>query len=279
LLARSAIDHGRKPPILSGMPVVGLFRELWDRVAGLQPVPPAWVIAASGAVALLIVLNASTWHLARNSITIAHEGGHALISVLSGRRLRGIRLHSDTSGVTYSRGRRTGPAVVLTTAAGYLTPSLLGAGAAWLLAAHHVTAVLWLLLALLAATLLAIRNAYGVLAVLVTASAVAAVSWVATAAVQAAFGYTAAWFLLLGGVRAVAELQAQRRRSRRRGQASTSDADQLGRLTGVPGGAWVAVFALVCIVALVVGARLLIPGLPYLPHVSEGFGALLRALG
>jgi hypothetical protein len=250
------------------MPVFGLMHQLWDRVSGMQPVPPSWVIAVSGAIALLIVLNPRAWRLARNSITIAHEGGHALASVLSGRRLDGIRLHSDTSGVTYSRGKRTGPAAVLTSAAGYLTPSLLGAGAAWLLAAHHLTAMLWLLLALLVATFLAIRNAYGVLAVLVTVAAVLAVSWFASAAVQAAFGYTAAWFLLLGGVRAVVELQGHRRRSRRRGQVSTSDADQLGRLTGVPGGAWVAVFALVCGAALVLGTRLLIPGLLHLPHLG-----------
>jgi hypothetical protein len=241
--------------------------ELWDRISGMQPVPPVWVIAASGAIAVLIVATARPWRVARNSITIAHEGGHALASVLSGRRLEGIRLHSDTSGVTYSQGKRTGPAAVLTLAAGYLTPSLLGAGAAWLLAAHHVTAMLWLLLALLAATFLAIRNAYGVLAVLVTAGAVLAVSWFATAAIQAAFGYTTAWFLLLGGVRAVIELQGHRRRSRHRhGQMSPSDADQLARLTGVPGSAWVAFFALACVAALVLGTRLLIPGALHLPH-------------
>ena len=245
------------------------MHELWDRISGTQPVPPVWVVAVSGAMALLIVLNARTWHLARNSITIAHEGGHALVSVLTGRRLDGIRLHSDTSGVTYSRGRRTGPAVVLTAAAGYVTPSLLGAGAAWLLAAHHVIAMLWLLLALLAATFLAIRNAYGVLAVLVTVGGVLAVSWFGTAPIQAGFGYTAAWFLLLGGVRAVVELQGHRRRSRRRGQVSTSDADQLGRLTGVPGGAWVAGFAVVCVAALVLGTRLLIPALLHLPHLGS----------
>jgi peptidoglycan/LPS O-acetylase OafA/YrhL len=226
------------------------------------------MMAVSGTVALLIVLDPRAWRLARNSITIAHEGGHALASVLSGRRLDGIRLHADTSGVTYSRGMRTGPAAVLTAAAGYVAPSLLGAGAAWLLAAHHVTAMLWLLLALLAATFLAIRNAYGVLAVLVTAGAVLAVSWFAAAAIQAAFGYAAAWFLLLGGVRAVAELQGHRRRSRRRGQVSMSDADQLGRLTGVPGGVWVAVFAVVCAAALVLGTRLLISGLGHLPHLG-----------
>jgi Peptidase M50B-like len=250
------------------MSVFGLIHELWDRVCGTQAVPPVWVMASSGIIALLIVLNARTWHLARNSITIAHEGGHALASVLSGRRLDGIRLHSDTSGVTYSRGRRTGPAMVVTSAAGYLSPSLLGAGAAWLLAAHHVIAMLWLLLALLTATFLAIRNAYGVLAVALTVGAVLAVSWFATAAVQAAFGYTAAWFLLLGGVRAVVELQGSRRRSRRRGQVSTSDADQLGRLTGVPAGAWVAVFAFVCVGALVLGTRLLMPALLRLPHLG-----------
>ncbi len=243
------------------MPILGLMRELWDRIGGTQPVPSVWVIGMSGTVALLIVVNARIWRLARNSITIAHEGGHALASVLSGRRLDGIRLHPDTSGVTYSRGRRTGAGVVLTAAAGYIAPSLLGAGAAWLLAAHHVTAMLWLLLALLAATFLAIRNAYGVMAVLLTVGAVLAVSWFASAAVQAAFGYAAAWFLLLGGVRAVVELQSQRRRRRRDGGVSMSDADQLGRLTGVPGGVWVAVFMLVSVAALVAGTRLLIPGL------------------
>jgi hypothetical protein len=224
----------------------------------------------SGTIALLIVLNPRTWSLARNSITIAHEGGHALASVLSGRRLDGIRLHSDTSGVTYSRGKRTGPAAVLTSAAGYPAPSLLGAGAAWLLAAHHVTAMLWLLLALLAATFLAIRNAYGVLAVLVTAGAVFAVSYLASPQLQAAFGYATAWFLLLGGVRPVVELQRQRRHSIRYRRPLTSDADQLGRLTRTPGGAWVATFAVVCLAALVLGATLLIPpDLLHMPHLTR----------
>ena len=38
------------------------------------------------------------WRVSRNAITIAHEGGHGLIALLTGRRLDGIRLHSDTSG-------------------------------------------------------------------------------------------------------------------------------------------------------------------------------------
>ena len=255
------------------MPVLTVLQHLWDRATGTQPAPPDWLVAVSGVVALIVVLNGWFWHLTRNAITIAHEGGHALVSLLAGRRLQGIRLHSDTSGETRSRGRPDGPGLVFTTMAGYLTPPLLGAGAACLLAAHHVVLLLWLLLVLLAATLLVIRNAYGALAVLVTAAAVVAVTWLATARVQAGFGYTAAWFLLLGGVRPIVELQHSRRRARRsraravrpgavvwQGRAPESDADQLAGLTGVPGGAWVGLFLLVAFGALALGAWLLVPG-------------------
>jgi hypothetical protein len=249
---------------------MNVLDRLWERVSGSQPLPPAWVVAVTGVAALLIVLNTESWRVAGKVITIAHEGGHALVSIVSGRRLDGIRLHADSSGVTYSRGRRHGPGLVATAAAGYVTPSLLGAGAAALLAARHQTAMLWLALVLLAATFLAVRNAFGAVAVLATAAAVFAVSYFASAAVQAGFAYLAVWFLLLGGLRPVLELPGRRagragRRSRasRAGRTSRarrpSDADQLARLTGVARGVWVALFVLVSLASLAVGARLLIP--------------------
>ena len=227
---------------------------LWERISSVQPAPAAWVVGVTGLAALLVVLNTASWRLAGQVITIAHEGGHALVSVLSGRRLEGIRLHADNSGVTYSRGRRRGSGLVLTASAGYVTPSLLGAGAAALLATRHQTALLWLALLLLAATFLAVRNAFGALAVLATAAAVSAVSYYASAGVQAGFAYLAAWFLLLGGMRPALELTRQRSR-----RGARSDADQLARLTGVSRNVWVAAFLLVCTAALALGTRLLIP--------------------
>jgi hypothetical protein len=240
---------------------MNVLARLWDRVSGSQPLPPAWVIGLTGLVALVVVLNTGSWRLAGKVITIAHEGGHALVSVLSGRRLDGIRLHADSSGVTYSRGRRNGPGLVLTAAAGYVMPSLLGAGAAWLLAARHLTAMLWLALVLLIATFLAVRNLFGALAVLVTAGGVFVVSYYATAVVQAGFAYLAAWFLLFGGVRPVLELARGSSGSsgRRQRWARGSDADQLARLTGAPAGLWVTLFMLVSLAALVIGAGLLLP--------------------
>jgi len=234
---------------------MNVLAALWDRISGSQPLPPAWVVGLTAVVALAVVLNAGTWRLAGKIITIAHEGGHALVSLLSGRRLDGIRLHADSSGVTYSRGKRAGPGLVLTAAAGYVMPSLLGAGAAVLLAEQHLTAMLWLALALLAATFLAIRNLFGAMAVLLTAGGVFAVSYYATAAVQAGFAYVAAWFLLFGGVRPVVELA----RGRRRRWARGSDAAQLARLTGTPAGLWISLFVLVAFAALAVGTILLVP--------------------
>ena len=240
---------------------MNVLARLWDRVSGSQPLPPAWVIGLTGLLAMAVVLDTRSWRLAGKVITIAHEGGHALVSVLSGRRLDGIRLHADSSGVTYSRGRRNGPGLVLTAAAGYVMPSLLGAGAAWLLAARHLTAMLWLALVLLVATFLAVRNLFGAMAVLVTAGGVFVVSYYATAVVQAGFAYLAAWFLLFGGVRPVLELARGSLGSsgRRQRWARGSDASQLARLTGAPASLWVTLFVLVSLAALVVGAALLLP--------------------
>src|SRR5258705_6726966 len=143
-------------------------------------------------------------------------------------------------------------------------PSLLGGGAAWLLAERHLTAMLWLALVLLAATFLAIRNVYGALAVLATAGGVFVVSYFASAAVQAGFAYLSVWFLLFGGLRPVVELARGSRAypgssGRRQRWTRGSDADQLARLTGAPAGLWIALFMLVALAALIAGAALLVP--------------------
>ena len=61
-------------------------------------------VLAAGLLALLTVSWTASWRLTRGVVTIAHEGGHALVAVLAGRGLGGIRLHADSSGVTTSVG-------------------------------------------------------------------------------------------------------------------------------------------------------------------------------
>jgi peptidase M50B-like protein len=218
-----------------------------------QPTPPHSLVLATGVVALALVAFRPAWRLARIAVTIAHEGGHALIAVLSGRRLQAIQLRFDTSGLTLTKGKRRGLGMFLTLFVGYIAPSLLGLGGAFTLANHRIKLTLWITLALLFLMLIMIRNFYGLLAVLITGGLVLVITWYASAQVQAAFAYIGIWFLLLGGVRPVFELGSQRRR----GQARDSDADQLAALTHVAGGIWVFLYALLTLAGLGLGAYLL----------------------
>jgi hypothetical protein len=228
--------------------------DLWHRLLGVQPAPPRLVVLGTAALALLIVGPYRSWRLSRHVITIAHEGGHALTALLTGRRLSGIRLHSDTSGLTVSRGRPTGPGMIATSVAGYLTPSLLGLLGAVLLTSGRITLMLWAVLAVLAIMLMMIRNVFGVISVVTTIAIVFAVSWFTSAQTQAAFAYFSVWLLLAGGVRPVVELH----RMRRGGRLPNSDADQLARLTRLPGLLWVVFFLSGTVAALLFGGWLLV---------------------
>jgi peptidase M50B-like protein len=227
----------------------------WDRVStAAPPLPVPWLVA-SAVLAAVLVLSPAVWRHARHAVTIAHEGAHGLAALVTGRRLAGIRLHSDTSGLTVSAGRPTGAGMVLTSAAGYTGPGLFGLGAAALLGAGYAVGLLWALLGLLALLLVQIRNWYGLWSVLVTGALVFAATWWLPAQGQSVFAHGVTWFLLLAAPKTVLELQTKRRRP---GGAPDSDADQLSRLTGLPGVAWVGVFLLVDAAALVLGTRWLV---------------------
>jgi hypothetical protein len=201
------------------------------------------------AAALAVVID-GVWRWARGVVTIAPEAGHAVAAIVTGRRLTGIRLHSDTSGLTLSVGRPRGFGMIVTAAAGYVSPSLVGLAGVALLAFDRVTVMLWAAAAVLVAMLVMVRNLYGA----VTGGAIVGVSLYAPEDVQAAFAYATTWFLLLGAVRPVAELRAQRRYQ----PGAPTDADILARLTRVPGAVWVALFGLATLAALAAGAWLLL---------------------
>ncbi|TFD67468.1 M50 family metallopeptidase [Cryobacterium sp. Hb1] len=227
--------------------------DIWQRIttphAMLEPLI-AWLTVAAAAV---IVVFPPMWRLARHVITIVHEGGHGIVAVLSGRRLGGIRLHSDTSGLTVSRGRPTGPGMIFTLLAGYPAAALLGLGAAWLLSLGYDVGLLWALLVLLALLLIQIRNWFGLWSVAVTGAVVFSVSWFGSPQVRGVFALLVTLVLLFGSLRTSFELQQSR--SRRGG--SSSDADQLTRLTHLPGIFWVAVFIVAQLFCVALSARLL----------------------
>jgi Peptidase M50B-like len=236
---------------------VNILGEVWRRAMTTQPAPPVGVIALTAAIAAFLVWTPGAWQITRHVVTIAHEAAHGFAAFLSGRKLHGIRLHSDTSGLTLSAGRATGPGMIVTTAAGYVGPGLLGLAAAALLAHHRAVGLLWALLILLACLLIQVRNWFGLWSILFSAAVVFGASWWLQPQMQSAFAYALTWFLLLAAPRPVLELQAHRQQSRRGGARADhqrSDADQLARLTRVPALLWVGFFLVVTVGALALGA-------------------------
>ncbi len=235
-------------------------RDAWSRVwadlGSRQPLPGATTVLLLGAVAAVLVFWPLTWPRVRLGVTLVHEAGHALVALLVGRRLQGIRLHSDTSGVTLSRGRPRGPGMVAMLAAGYLAPAALGLGAALLLADGRALLLLWSLVVMLVGVLLWIRNAFGLLVVLVVGTAVALVTWYAGARTQTAAALLVTWLLLLAAPRPLVELLVAGRAGRR-----GSDPDQLARLTRVPSVVWTLLLLLASLSGLVVGVATLAPDL------------------
>jgi hypothetical protein len=224
---------------------------------------PMWLLVAVVAAAAVCVLWDRVWRVARNVVTIAHEGGHALVALLTGRQLAGIRLHSDTSGLTLSAGQPYGAGMVATAAAGYLAAPLVGTVVAVLVSLGQATRVLWVGAAVLLTMLVLVRNAYGVLSLVVTAVGLLLVSLLLPQALHAAIGGGLSCFFLFAGPRTLVELHRQRRSQfiqspHLRELNVQSDVDQLARLTGLSAALWLTIMATAMSAALVLSLGALV---------------------
>ena len=227
--------------------------DLWDRVSASAPPPSHEVVVGTALLALVVVCWTPVWRVARSGITLAHEGSHAIAALSVGRSLHGVRVHRDTSGVTVSRGPARGMGSIVTFAAGYPGPAVLGALGAWALSRGYAAGVLWAVLLVLAAMTVQIRNWFGALTVLACALPVGAITWWCAAPVQSGFAHLLMWFLLLGSPRTVVDLYRNRRY-----ESGRSDADQLAALTRVPAVLWIAAFGLISAAVTVLGGALLL---------------------
>lgn len=247
----------RYPHHMITLTVGDIVGEIGHRATTSQAPPRPDMVAVIAVVGLILVVYRRLWPVTRLLVTITHEGAHTVAALLVGRRLQGIQLRSDTSGVTLSRGRPRGPGMIIMLAVGYLGPAITGLGAAALLAGGYSVGLLWLVVALLGLMLLLIRNAYGALVLLAAGSGVAAISWYLPPDWQSACAYLICWVLLIAAPKPVVELIRQHRHGQTRG----SDVDQLARLTRIPAGAWSVCFLLLNLAGLATGVAVLLPSL------------------
>lgn len=227
-----------------------VLREIWsDAVTPTAPPGLVAVLVVAG-----VALALAQVPIVRQAVTVVHEAGHAVVAVCVGRRVSGIRLHADASGVTLSRGRPNGPGMVATLLAGYPAPSVVGVAGAAAVAAGYAAGLLWALVLAAAVLVLAVRNLYGLLVLLALGGAVAAASWLLPSTVVGWVALLLVWTLLLTAPRTVLELfgGAARRDPR-------SDPAQLARVTAVPRLLWLLLLLVLSVGGAVLGAVLLLP--------------------
>jgi hypothetical protein len=208
--------------------------------------PVAWAL---GLVALLLIVFTGTW--AMSLVTVAHEGGHFAMSVLSGRRPTHVELKDDGGGETVHSRPVWGLGWILTILAGYLTPPLLGLAGATAIRNGLSWSVLWAAVILLFAGYF---QAKGGLTNAVVLLAGAGIAWAAVAGnttIRAAVAVGLVWIMLFGAIKSLTWLGTG---------GGTSDPALLRKATWIPGILWVALFWAVAVSCLFFGAkRILIP--------------------
>lgn len=212
----------------------------------IADLPPLWLIAAFTALMLALVLYPPTWRRARHGATIIHEMGHVAMGWLWGRRVQGIRLHNDTSGLTLTAGKPRGLGVLMTYLAGYPTPALVGLALTWASVSGYSGAALTLVMVLLALAFLLVRNIFGLLILTVALGGAGYVFWDANPPIVTGFTLAAGIFLLLAGTRTCFDL----RETHKHGEGGESDAEMASQHSLLPASAWVYIFigaSLVCV--------------------------------
>lgn len=204
-------------------------------------------LAVTVAVAALAVGADPVWRHLRYLVTTVHELGHVVVGWFVGRTVQSVRLHHDTSGLTVTSGRATGPGIFFLYVAGYPAPAVAGFLILWAVIYRRAGWAMAILLIMLIIALLLVRNLFGAVIVVVQIAAFGAI-WVWNEPrVLAAVLTLAGAVLSFGGLRACLDLV---RTQRRRG-SKTSDAAILGRQTRLGATFWA--YSFLVFAALLVG--------------------------
>ncbi|MET9265356.1 M50 family metallopeptidase [Amycolatopsis sp. NPDC004079] len=222
----------------------GVFGVLNQQVAppglGLVLALGVFAVAVSAATFVLMLAGPARWRpLTRANVlsTVVHEGGHALLSVVTGGGVFQIEVTSAETGLTrtWSTSRWSR---VLTLVAGYATPPLAGLGAAALLHRGLAPAVLALTVLAMVLVLLATRDALTLgIVVALGAAAFATLKW-GPDWLRNTVAYLEAWLLLTSELGGVAALVVGRLRHGYYGLED--DAAGLAEASGIPAFAWIA---------------------------------------
>src|SRR5690625_2688608 len=179
---------------------------------------PAEQVLAVAAIAIILVVVRTTWSVFGLPVTVVHELGHALAALTAGYRLRGITVNGHMSGATnfWARGK-TGS--LWTMWWGYPAPAIVSVALMWAATAGWSRVALWVMVAALVLVFILSRSLHTVAVVLVTGAALGSIAYWGSGLASTVVVFAVAWLMLVGAVRALANVT--RTHLRRRGVAQS----------------------------------------------------------
>lgn len=223
-----------------------------SRIGEIQTPLPASQAMLIGLMAAILVYARILWSIANHAETVVHEGAHALAGIVTGRRIRSVKIDTDGGGATIM-APDTGFGFGVAASVGYIGSSTAGLIAAGLISVGRIVAVLGLGLLLLAAMLLIVRNFFGLIVILICGALLYLIVSYTTTGVQTVIAYGVTWFLLISGPKVAARAA--------RKPKDVADAGILAGMTFLWPSAWCFLWLAGTIGALVIGAAILIHAL------------------
>lgn len=242
----------------------------WAWVSQVSPPIVVWVGLTCLFFGAVLAAVPVTWGKTKMFATWVHEASHAVVALATGRRVSGMKVNADTSGVTQHVGRERGLGRLLTAFAGYPGPALLGLLLCYAVGSGHVNFVV-VGVGVFAVLLLPIqRSLRGLGITLLVGVIIFVVLYFRGDPVVVSYGLLfVAGYLLMASPRTIVELHRVRSMVKRNasvvkknamvkktgkgknkgtgkgkiaGGEESSDADSLAMMTGVPAVVWEVVF-------------------------------------
>jgi hypothetical protein len=172
-----------------------------DTVRFVEAAPGVAVTTAVVAFVLALPL----WRFSMHAITVAHEGGHALVGMVLGGKIKRIEIGRAGGGATTLA--ISGLPRFFELLAGYLGPSVVGfAGAQMIVHDFSPRSVLILSLVFTCFVLILVRDFFSLLVVAGTIAVLWTVAMRAEPPAQLSFAYVWVWFMLMGSTRKIPDL-------------------------------------------------------------------------
>jgi hypothetical protein len=220
-----------------------------SRIGEIQIPLPAPVALSIGMLVFIAVLGSALWKIATHAETVVHEAAHAMVGLVTGRRIRRVEINPNGGGST-RMVPPTGFGYGVAAFAGYVGASAAGLLAAWLISIGRIVAVLWLGGVLLAAMVLMVRNFFGGIVILACGALLYLILRYTTAGVETAIAYGVTWFLLLSAPKIALSVAKKPK--------DVVDAKALAGMTVLGPSAWCFLWIVGTIAALVVGGAMLV---------------------